>query len=297
MGRKSVVLMLLVRALLCTSIVEAMTTQQCLEQAKINGLYCSSMTARTCFTTYERCMEFASDCGFQDSSMILSICSSLPRQGANLIAYRPTGWTDSVVIKNGSNQVVTSKANASDSIYVDWAVANESAQDVSSYFYVAIYVDNSLKTAWKVDGLQSGQYTYIQNYSLGQLSNGQHEITIFIDASNLVTESNESDNIVSRTVDIIAPDTTPPTGNITYSTTSPTNGSVVAILETSEPVTITSSGGSTHVFTSNGTFTFTFKDAAGNTGSAVASVDWIDKVPPTGSISYVPSSPTNGNVT
>ena len=43
-------------------------------------------------------------------------------------------------------------------------------------------------------------------------------------------------------------------------------------------VTITNNGGSAnYTFTENGNFTFTFTDAYGNTGSAIATVSWIDK--------------------
>ena len=35
-----------------------------------------------------------------------------------------------------------------------------------------------------------------------------------------------------------------------------------------------------YTFTTNDTFTFSFEDQAGNTGSATATVDWIDKIDP-----------------
>jgi len=43
-------------------------------------------------------------------------------------------------------------------------------------------------------------------------------------------------------------------------------------------VTITNNGGSpSYVFIGNGSFTFEFMDAYGNTGSTTATVNWIDK--------------------
>jgi len=53
----------------------------------------------------------------------------------------------------------------------------------------------------------------------------------------------------------------------------------------------------THTFTSNGDFTFTFTDAAGNAGSAFSTVDYIDKTAP--SLTDVTTStqaPTSGDV-
>ncbi|MFZ5597042.1 MAG: hypothetical protein ACOY31_08540 [Bacillota bacterium] len=83
-------------------------------------------------------------------------------------------------------------------------------------------------------------------------------------------------------------DTTPPTAQISYSPATTTNQDVVATLvNESEPITVTNNGGSRqYTFTQNGSFTFEFKDAAGNTGTATAAVTWIDKEPPVGTITY-----------
>jgi hypothetical protein len=81
-------------------------------------------------------------------------------------------------------------------------------------------------------------------------------------------------------VDTIAPTAV----TISYSTTDWTNGDVIATLNPSEPITVTNNDGSTsHTFTINGSFTFEFVDAAGNLGSATATVNNIDKTAPTGS--------------
>ncbi|GAA3400936.1 hypothetical protein GCM10020370_07140 [Paenibacillus hodogayensis] len=68
-------------------------------------------------------------------------------------------------------------------------------------------------------------------------------------------------------------DTTVPAATIAYSLTTPTSQPVVATLTPNEPVTITNNGGSgSYTFTTNGTFTFEFVDAAGNRGTATAVV-------------------------
>ena len=92
-------------------------------------------------------------------------------------------------------------------------------------------------------------------------------------------------------------DNTAPTATVSYDVTDPINSDVVATLNPSEPVTVTSPGGTIHhTFTANGSFTFEFHDAAGNTGSAVAIVNNIDKTDPTATISYDVTTPTNGSV-
>ena len=77
-------------------------------------------------------------------------------------------------------------------------------------------------------------------------------------------------------------DTIKPTAAFTYSPDWPTNGSVTATIVPDEPVTITNNEwGTTYSFTENWSFTFEFVDPSGNTGSATATVEGIDKVDPT----------------
>lgn len=86
-----------------------------------------------------------------------------------------------------------------------------------------------------------------------------------------------------------------PTATFIYSTTEPTNGNVTVTLVPSEPVTITYpiDGSTSHIFTDNGSFTFTFIDSVGNNGFATATVNNIDRTAPTASVSYSTTSPTN----
>jgi len=84
-----------------------------------------------------------------------------------------------------------------------------------------------------------------------------------------------------------------PRGKITYSTTKLTNQDVVATITFDEEVKIQRK---THTFSENGEFTFLFEDLAGNKGTAIAKVDWIDKVVPTARVKYSTLNVTNQNV-
>lgn len=70
-------------------------------------------------------------------------------------------------------------------------------------------------------------------------------------------------------------------GTVEYSTTSPTNGNVVATLVVGNNIRVTNNNGSNiYTFYQNGSFTFEFEDTSGNKGTAVAAVSNIDKIPP-----------------
>lgn len=81
----------------------------------------------------------------------------------------------------------------------------------------------------------------------------------------------------------------PSGGDITiqYDHTGPTNTDVVAtaIATSASGVTFNNVGGDTHTFTANDTFVFEY-DEAGTTGTVSATVSWIDKTAPTGSVTY-----------
>ena len=105
-------------------------------------------------------------------------------------------------------------------------------------------------------------------------------------------------NTGSTTATVSNIDKVAPTWIISYSTTWTTNGNVIATLTwLSESVTITNNGwSSNYTFTDNGTFTFNFSDAAGNTGSTTATVNNIDKSWVYWTINYSTTWITNGNV-
>ncbi|CAM4511220.1 mannan endo-1,4-beta-mannosidase [Paenibacillus endophyticus] len=73
-----------------------------------------------------------------------------------------------------------------------------------------------------------------------------------------------------------------PVAEVSYSKTGLTNQDVVATITTNKQVTITNNDGkSSYTFANNGSFTFEFVDQKGLEGTVVATVNNIDKIPPT----------------
>ena len=128
---------------------------------------------------------------------------------------------------------------------------------------------------------EAKEYTFSQN--------GSHTFTY--------QEADGTEKTIQADVSWI--DKEKPTATITYSTTAPTNGNVVATLGdfSEEGITITSAGGATHEFSENGSFTFEFVDKAGNKGTAIAKVNNIDRDAPVLGVSFDRTSATNQAVT
>jgi len=100
----------------------------------------------------------------------------------------------------------------------------------------------------------------------------------------------DGEKFCSETFLLTVNDLTLPTATLRYSTTDTTNQDVTATITPSEIVTITNNQGMpSHTFTENGELVFEFKDTSGNTGTAKAMVDWIDKTAPIAVLADVPS--------
>jgi hypothetical protein len=103
-------------------------------------------------------------------------------------------------------------------------------------------------------------------------------------------------NPASTQLSITRIDRTPAIPTIIYSPATATNTNVIATISFNKTgVHLTNNGGASYyVFTGNGTFTFVFTDPAGNVGTALATVDRIDKTAPIAtSLTYAPSTLTS----
>ncbi|WP_139996999.1 hypothetical protein [Paenibacillus paridis] len=104
---------------------------------------------------------------------------------------------------------------------------------------------------------ENGFYTF----DLTDINDGERKDTLYVVINNV--------------------DGTPPEGSIEYLITDETNSNVTVRLETSEPVQVTNNDGrGSYTFNDNGSFTFEFKDEAGNMGTATAVVQNINKEGP-----------------
>lgn len=112
--------------------------------------------------------------------------------------------------------------------------------------------------------------------SLPKLPDGSYSVEVY-------SEDDLGNRSGIRSITILL-DNTPPRASVAYLPAGRTSENVTATLslEDASAVTVTwpEDGSFTHVFTNNGSFTFRFTDAAGNTGTLDANVNWIDRTLP-----------------
>lgn len=109
-----------------------------------------------------------------------------------------------------------------------------------------------------------------------------------------VNSWDKAGNQISGTA-VVTVDLEAPTGSIRYGNTSPINGNVIAYLTTDTPVqdiagwekVNTENTSFKKKYTSNRNEIVTFRDIAGNPGTAEVAITWIDKTAPVASISGV----------
>jgi hypothetical protein len=135
--------------------------------------------------------------------------AAIPRP--NLLAYKPASWSDKLVVSNvkGTHAdtaiVVGDGRAATVTAYVDWAVMNDGAAPASPSHYVSLYLDGTVVGRWQNSAdLPAGYYETVEDYPVG-LTEGQHTFTLVADDSGAITESNETDNSYTRSINVGGP--------------------------------------------------------------------------------------------
>ena len=157
----------------------------------------------------------------------------------NLVPYKPSSWDNMLVISSASGtSTSTSPIFNTHTLYVDWAVVNNSTVAITQTFYSKLYVDGVLSGTWYTEGLGPGTWAYKVDHNIGKLAPGSHTIKIETDATGVVAESNEADNAYTRTITVypyVNLTTYKPSGwddKIVLSTATGTNTSDSQILST-----------------------------------------------------------------
>jgi subtilase family serine protease len=126
-----------------------------------------------------------------------------PAQKPNLIPYQPDGWSDRIVVSNekGTN-TDSNPLRSTDTLYIDFAVDNDSDVAINSQFFAALYIDGALKNSWSWDSLNAHSYGCVEDYSIGSLAPGTHSVKIVVDSTGAISETGEGDNEYTKTITI-----------------------------------------------------------------------------------------------
>ena len=120
----------------------------------------------------------------------------------NLRPFQPPGWPDAIVVSNRQGDNAGGRLlQASDRLYVDFAVINSGESPAASPFRIDLYVDGRLIRTFDVPApLDPQAYRFREDYPIGSWGVGTHTLRIVADAGGSVAESDESDNAYTRTI-------------------------------------------------------------------------------------------------
>jgi sugar lactone lactonase YvrE len=165
----------------------------------------------------------------------------------NLTPFRPSGWTDPIVVSNTTGTHTDSQPLVStDTLFVDYAALNDGPVSTFVRFDNTVLVDGEeVFSSFSSPPLEPGFFTFFEDFELGPLSAGTHTVTLVVDSTSQIAESNESDNTFTKTI-VIADDpqevTISVTNHLIYSVSIVGNGSVLGSVSAGQ--TMTSSLGS-----------------------------------------------------
>jgi C1A family cysteine protease len=115
----------------------------------------------------------------------------------NLAPYKPSSWSDKIVVSNVTGTYTDTSLAAGETVYCDLAWVN-SGDAAATAFYVYVYVDGSLYTGYRPSSLSAGYYQCGFDLDLGTFTQGTHTVAMTVDAASEVTESDETDNSYTR---------------------------------------------------------------------------------------------------
>ncbi|HUR57876.1 MAG TPA: immunoglobulin domain-containing protein, partial [Opitutaceae bacterium] len=136
--------------------------------------------------------------------------TSAPVALPNLVPYVPSGWSGSLIAKTAAGAHTDAVTIFDDQeIFIDWSYHNSSTVDINTRTDHRLLVDGTARNTWFVASLFADWYYYWADYSIGRLSAGTHTLRMEFDYLQALGESNEGDNVITKTITVIARNAAP----------------------------------------------------------------------------------------
>jgi len=129
----------------------------------------------------------------------------------NLAPWNPPTWSAPIVVSTTTGTSTDSATlRSTDTLYVDWGVANSGNVATSAIYYTCLYVDGTYWTAWFTNPPHApSTYVSIYDFNMGSLTAGTHTVRIVADCTGAIAESNEQDNGYLKTINVVSTPTVP----------------------------------------------------------------------------------------
>jgi hypothetical protein len=167
-----------------------------------NGLFRMPMKMNyDCTLTVPAC---GNDDGYSFESKQFMTLDAFFTSSTNLTPYKPNNWSDKIVVSNRTGTTTDSATlYTTDTLYVDWAIINNSNKKISKPFHNRLYVDDVLKREGHINTLDANKYVSEKDFNIGKLRAGQHKIKLVVDALEEIAEMID-DNEYTKTITVHA---------------------------------------------------------------------------------------------
>lgn len=136
--------------------------------------------------------------------------------GPNLVPFMPSqvsgfGWDDVIIASHSTKANKNASGIYDDAdIYLSFAVLNNGTSSVTTKFYIKIFIDGyDFFLDYYDKELPPNNFVYWRDLNIGKLTPGVHIVSLYSDYTNVVYESDETDNNYSRYL-IVIHDSLPP---------------------------------------------------------------------------------------
>ncbi len=119
--------------------------------------------------------------------------------------YQPLGWSDKVVVTTNPNSTTdTSTIYSTNTLYVDWAVANYTNFNATTTIYVDLYTNSVFMTSWPINSMSAYSYVAVHNpgVNIGELAAGTNTVELVADATEVY---DNPPNTYTKTFVVLAP--------------------------------------------------------------------------------------------
>lgn len=122
------------------------------------------------------------------------------------VSLQPTaleGWESSLIVSSTPNATVSSPIDDDGLIYVSWAITNKGSDSANSPFSIDLLLDGTPVERWGSKGLFVDEVQSIRDWSVlpsrSRLTPGPHSLTLVVDPTGYVQNSNSETNSVTTT--------------------------------------------------------------------------------------------------
>lgn len=121
---------------------------------------------------------------------------------SNLAPYIPAEWDSPIVAASSRGARRSTELAVDRETYVSWAIGNKGPFTLNRPFFVDLYFDYIPVGRWPSEGMSVNYFSYLPDWDelndRVRLTPGKHTLRLVVDSTNLINETDESDNVYQR---------------------------------------------------------------------------------------------------